>query len=236
MSTTALQVVESSALEASSKSADAVAVLHQTEQAVAACVTDYALLSVTDEQTKLEAESALIAVRDKVKELDGQRKEWVSPFYQVYKAFNTEHGNRLSPLRQLEDGLVRSIQAYRAEQQRRLQEEQMRKAQEAMKDAQERAAAGESVDIPETVVSAVEAAPEAHADTITYKRLWRWEVVDESQLPEHFVKRVPNEALIDAAVKDGVYHKPGEKLSSNKAKIAGIRIYAEDIPTKKAQR
>ena len=66
------------------------------------------------------------------------------------------------------------------------------------------------------------------AEGISYVRHWKYNIVDESLLPDNFKMTVPNEAAIDAAVQGGKYIPAGEDMTQNRTKIPGVNIYYED--------
>ena len=230
---TALDVIRNNEVALGDKGAHGIQIITKAEARTRELMDKYGLLMVADDQGKVAGEKATVEIGDAIKEVDAERKAWSDPYYRIFTVFNAVVKDICTdPLTRLKADITRSVQDYNTTQQRKQQAEQLKAAEAEIARAKEAQARGETVDIPDVVVSATKPREVPQASEVAYRRKWLYEVVDESKLPKDYTMTVPNHAAITAAVQAGVYNKPGEKLSSNRTQIPGVRIWAEDKPGK----
>lgn len=203
-------------------------------------------MPVSDEATYTDAGEALKNVHAIIKEVDKRVDEGKAPFYQLYQGF-LKSGKTLTTL--LEAGkksLSQRMGAYQAKIQREAEEERRRaaareeeerKAREVQMKEQERQRVAEALERgelppdepivpppqPEEVKPMVFTQPAPRVAGTQVRRKPRYEVVDESQLPEKYWKRVVDEDLIKFEVDNGKLVPEGDGPTT----IHGIRVWIE---------
>jgi hypothetical protein len=248
---TALICLDTS-IVAGTKADQAVWILGEAMKELDDITNRYALLDVTDDLTKVEAEHAVMDIRSKRKAWDARRKEWGAPLDLAKKTMDKAiHDGIDDPAKSIEDGLVRKVQAYQrqVEEERRAAEAEARRiaaeAQaklEAERKAAEDKARAEAeankveyvpppaVGIPEIVVSTPVPRIIPKAEGISYRRVWLYEVEDIAQVPEAYTKRVIDDEAVKAALKAATIIPAGETMSQCNAVIPGVRVFYEDRP------
>ena len=216
-------------------------------------ITDrYAFLDVVDADSKVAAEKAIMDIRSKRKAWDANRKDWGAPLDLAKRTMDKAMREHIeNPAEAIEAGLIAKVGAYT----RRLEEErqaEMARARKAAEEAQakldaERRAAEEAarkeaeakgvefvppppVGIPEVVVAAPPPVETPQAEGISYRRVWKYEVIDPALVPEPYTKRIVDEEAVTAAIKVATFVPAGAKLSECNAAIPGIRVFYEDRP------
>jgi len=216
-------------------------------------ITDrYAFLDVVDNDTKVQAEKAIMDIRSKRKAWDANRKEWGAPLDLAKRTMDKAMREHIdNPAEAIEAGLIQKVGAYT----RRLEEErqaELARARKAAEEAQrkldaERRAAEEKAraeaeakgvefvpppvqGIPEVVVAAPPPVETPKAEGISYRRVWLFDIVDAAQVPDAYTLRIVNDEAVKAAIKAATFVPAGEKLSQCNAAIPGIRVYYEDRP------
>ncbi len=249
--TTALIVLDTNIVSVT-KADQALWILQQAVKDLDDIMDRYSLIEVVDDESKVMAEKAIIDIRTRRKARDEQRKEWGRPLDLAKKTMDKAIGQYFDdPAVSIEEGLARKVQAYqrKKDDERRAEMERARKAAEeaqAKLDAERRAAEEAArkeaeakgvefvppppVGIPEVVVAAPPPIETPQAEGISYRRIWRYEVVDPTLVPEPYTKRIIDEEAVSAAIKAATFVPAGEKLSQCNAAIPGIRIYYEDRP------
>ena len=249
--TTALICLDTS-IVAGTKADQAVWILGEAMKELDDITNRYALLDVTDDLTKVEAEHAVMDIRSKRKAWDARRKEWGAPLDLAKKTMDKAiHDGIDDPAKSIEDGLVRKVQAYQrqVEEERRAAEAEARRiaaeAQaklEAERKAAEDKARAEAeakkveyvpppaVGIPEIVVSTPSPRIIPKAEGISYRRVWLYEVEDIALVPDVYTKRVIDDEAVKAALKTATIIPAGETMSQCNASIPGVRVFYEDRP------
>lgn len=155
------------------------------------------------------------------KNVEDTRKTMVKPINDGLKAINEWFKRFSVPLEQADKTLRGKILVYRQEQDRlrREEEERLRKLQEKEQKRLERQAAKKGAPPPPPPVAALSVHTQdktvrSGMGTVSAKRVWKVEVVDESMLPREYM--IPNYKAINAAVKAGV------------RQISGCRIWQEE--------
>lgn len=249
--TTALIVLDTN-IVSTTKADQALWILTDAIKGLDDIMDRYSLLDVADDESKVAAERAIMDIRARRKAWDAHRKEWGQPLDLAKKTMDKAMREHIeNPAEAIEAGLIQKVGAYvRAQEEARQAEmERARKAAEeaqAKLDAERRAAEekakaeaeakGETfvppppVGIPEVVVAVPPPVETPKAEGISYRRIWRYEVVDPTLVPEPYTKRIIDEEAVNAAIKAATFIPAGEKLSQCSAAIPGIRIYYEDRP------
>jgi len=248
---TALICLDTS-IVAGTKADQAVWILQEAVKERDEIVNRYMLLDVSDDESKVAAEKGIMFIRKTRKSQDAGRKEWGAPLDLVKKTLDKAMREHVDdPEREVEEMLLGKVGAYtrRLEDERRQREEAARKAaEEAMRLLREAQAVAEAKakaeadakgvefvppppqGIPEVIVKAEPVREIPKAEGISYRRVWSFEVVDMTQVPDAYTKRIVNEEAVKAAIGAATSVPAGEKLSQCTAVIPGIRIYHEDRP------
>lgn len=155
---------------------------------------------------------SMIAVSKKT--LEEQRKFLVKPLNDHVKAINNRFKLYSEPLNQADAIIRKKVLDYKKlKEQRRLEEE--RKVREAAEEEQARLAmSGIKTPLPEPVVPKAPATTRAELGSTNIKKVWTFEIVDESQIPREYL--TVNTKKIAAVVKAGIRNIPG------------VRIYQQD--------
>ena len=227
---TALMVIDDRKVLSAVKAQDAITLIQTTKQSALDLAEKYAFLVIETDEDLVQAEKALLEVKKFQKTGETEKKGWGEPLYTVKSAFDRFMRESLEPAATLENALNSIIQSYR----RKKEQERIDKAAEDRKRAeaaQRRAEkAGKPLSIPEPSLASPPAVKLPKAEGISYVRYWKYNIIDESLIPDAFKMTVPNEAAIDAAVQGGKYIPAGEDMTQNRTKIPGVNIYYEDKP------
>lgn len=168
-------------------------------------------LKITKEEDLMLATDLVGAIKGEARRVEGDRVEKTKPLNDYVKKINLEYKAQLAPLEGALSALLQAIGAYRSK--------QAAKIAAANEKAQEKA---EKAGLP---ADAVALRPEqgktiaTQQAQVTFSTVWDYEVVDESKLPDQFVKRTPNLSALRAAVNSGVRD------------IAGVKIFSKEVPT-----
>lgn len=145
-----------------------------------------------------------------IKRIEADRVEKVKPLKDYIKMIENEYASRLAPLKKAKDALGAAVSEYRMRKEKAIAKEN----QKIAKKAGEIGVAPPPVRVQEKTVSTQTA-------QVIFSKVKDYEIVDESKLPDQYVKRVPNLSAIRAAVNSGV------------AEIPGIRIFTKEIQSYK---
>lgn len=166
---------------------------------------------------ELEIASNLISYVAKLKKkLEAARKKIVKPHNDFVKGVNNSFKKRMEPLDEARKIIETKILEYRKAEQERVRKEQeaLRKAaeEEQKKRAQEAEEKGLEPPAPAVVpyVAPPEKSVKAGLGTVTAKKTWAFEIVDESQIPREYL--TVDEKKIRAAVQSGVREIAGVKI------------------------
>ncbi len=178
-------------------------------------------LVISDEAGKGEAANLLGQIATARKNVEETRKSMVKPINDGLKSINSWFKNFSTPLETADKTLRDKILRYNQEQARIAREEQerLRKLQEKEQKRLERQASKKGIapPPPPPVIPAMnEPAKTTRSDagTVTSKKTWDFEIVDENKIPRMFLQ--VNEKAIRAAVKSGV------------REIAGCRVFQRE--------
>ena len=230
VSSNALMVIDDRAIMQPSKSQEGLDLIRNTMADALALVDKYTFISIVDDDSKVEAEKAFIEVGKFVRDREAAQKVWGAPLFTVKSTFDGAMKQSIKPAAGLKDLIATGIMEYNQKKDR----EARAAAEEERKKyiAAEKRAAKKGVEpaLPETPVVPIEATNTKKADGMAYTRRWFYQVIDESLLPDAYKVTIPNESAIAAAVEAGKYIPAGSKLTDNRCKIPGVRIWKEDKP------
>lgn len=162
-----------------------------------------------------DAAELLKVVKHKFKVLDEERTVSVKPLNDEVKEINAWFKPALERLKECEGELKKIMGAYSLAK----QQEQQRLLAEASKAAE--AALVTASDPQANVMALVQQATDAQAPRVagvSVSRVWKWELVDPSQVPMEFWSIDP--AKLDAAVKAGAREIPGVRVFEDARIIA----------------
>jgi len=185
-------------------------------------------MSVTNADEYQAAADEVMAIKSKWKEIEDARKALKQPVDEAAKRIQAFFKPPLDFLTKAEGIIKRKMVEWKSEQDRIAREEQ-RKAEEKARKERERlereaakaAAAGreERAEVLRERAEVVVAAPVApvvpKVGGISERTIWKFEIVDASQLPRQFL--MPNEKRIGEYV----------RAMKSDATIAGVRVYEE---------
>lgn len=162
-----------------------------------------------------DAAELLKVVKHKFKVLDEERTISVKPLNDEVKEINAWFKPALDRLKECEVELKKIMGAYSLAK----QQEQQRLLAEASKAAE--AALVTASDPQANVMALVQQATDAQAPRVagvSVSRVWKWELVDPSQVPSDYWSIDP--AKLDAAVKAGAREIPGVRVYEDARVIA----------------
>ena len=251
MEDTKALIVLDTEIVATTKRDQAVWLLQQGVKEREAIVDDLVLLEVVDDETKVLAERGIMRIRSTRKAQDEGRKDWGrvfdlakkamdaamrqhvdGPEEQIQKSLNDRKNRYVEQVREAEAARAAEAQRAAAEAQAKLDEER-RIAEEAARIEAE-AKGTEFVPppaqgIPEVVAKAEPPRVIPTAEGMKTRRHWRHRVVDLSQVPDAYTKRVIDDDAVEAAIGAATTKKPNQP-SQCSAQIPGIEIYPDDRP------
>lgn len=162
-----------------------------------------------------DAAELLKVVKHKFKVLDEERTISVKPLNDEVKEINAWFKPALDRLKECEAELKKIMGAYSLAK----QQEQQRLLAEASRAAE--AALVTASDPQANVMALVQQATDAQAPRVagvSVSRVWKWELVDPSQVPSDYWSIDP--AKLDAAVKAGAREIPGVRVYEDARVIA----------------
>lgn len=171
--------------------------------------------TIQSDEEYADAAELLKVVKHKHKVLDDERTVSVKPLNDEVKEINAWFKPALDRLKQCETELKRIMGAYllaKAQEQQRLLAEASKAAQEAL--------VTES-DPQANVMALVQQATAAQAPKVSgvsVSKVWKWELVDPSQVPSEYWSIDPSK--VDAALKQGVRDIPGIRVYEDARVIA----------------
>ena len=159
----------------------------------------------------LHATEDLSMIATLSKTLDSKRKEYVTPVKNILAAMAVIFEKVSSPLKEADELTRKKIRDYRAEQERkRLEAEAINREKQEL--ARREAALNDGEFTVDTTPVSVPAAPPAHVrtdvGTLGTRKVWRFEVTDQSLLPETY--KLPDLVKIRKVITAGV-QIPGVK-------------------------
>jgi hypothetical protein len=152
-----------------------------------------------------EASLFLKKVRDTEVSLEAKRQEFTAPLNQSLKAINETFRQLRAPLEQARYLLTNKILTWKRAETERLAKEEARRR--AIQEAHEKA--GHEVKAPVVLER-----PENKIGNTQTRKVWTFEVVDFSKLPDEY--KSINQVAVNQAVRSGV------------REIKGLRIYQEE--------
>jgi len=153
------------------------------------------------------ADEARIKIKDKLAQLEEERKQITSPINESLKVVNDRYKTLTLPLKNLKDKIEKMILDYRRV------EEEKRATEEARLIAE---TGNEMISITNSIPEVIE----TRTAKTTFVKKWVYEIVDEKKIPRSFLM------INDSAVKDAI--------SEGKREINGLKIYQiEDFRTYK---
>jgi len=177
-------------------------------------------LKVVDDPTASQATAIAGDVKRLAKSIDQRRKGLIEEPSGYVKAVNSMAKMFTEPAGEIETLLKRKLSAFQSQREleRRKAEEEIRKAQAELYKKQQAEAKAAHVEAPPPPAPIpIKAETVTRSDTgvsAHVRKVWKAEVVDESQVPREFCS--PDMKLIDQAVKGGI------------REIAGVRIWEEN--------
>lgn len=181
-------------------------------------VTSVESMEIADQEGMERATGLLSMIARAKKSVEERRKFFTKPLNDQVSKINALFKELASPLEEADKALRQKMLDYKREQDRlaRAERERLRKLQEKEQKRLERQAAKKGAPAPPPpppVPYATEQTPittRSEAGTVTAKKTWDFEIVDESKLPRQWL--IPNEKAIRAAVKAGVRDIPGVRV------------------------
>lgn len=163
-------------------------------------------LSVTNDGEYQTAAALLLQIKEKIKELDNQRKAFVAPLNDVVKKINAFFKAPIDAYGEVELSLKSAMGSF--------QMELARQRQAALEEAAKAAAAQKTEDFSALMGAALDNAPVKAAGTFT-RDVWRYEVLDPSLVPREYL-------MVDE-------RKIGEVVRTLKGdvQIPGVRVWSE---------
>ena len=197
-------------------------------------IRDKALgIAVTDEASFETADNLYGIIKAGVKEVRVYFAVLKDNANKVHKDICTKEKAALTPFMEAEAHVVGQMKTYQVERDRKRHEEEERLRKEVeeaqLKAAQEAEAQGKE-DVAEAILEAAMIAPPVYvppapkASNAIFKKEWRWELIDISQVPDHY--KMLNEVAINGVVRS-------LKSATN---IPGIRVYEDIGMASKARR
>jgi hypothetical protein len=162
-------------------------------------VSDINKIKCVEDLTK--ADEARIKIKDKLAQLEEERKEITAPMNESLKVVNDRYKTLTVPLKNLKDKIEKMILDYR-----RVEEEKRLAEEERLIDE----TGNQMISVTNSVPSVIET---KNVKT-TFVKKWVYEIVDEKKVPRQFLM------VNDSATKDAI--------SSGKREINGIRIFQQD--------
>ena len=186
--------------------------LEQERQAVQTALDGLRVMPVRDQETLTRLNAWLVEGKGRAKEIKALEDSVNKPLNEALKANRAIYKPVLDLYSALEQVLKAKVvegSAYLAAEQSRILAEAATAYQTAETPEAQAAATSTLMSMPET--------PEHKGTSI--RKVWRYEVIDLTQLPDQYVVREPNRAALNAAVLAGA------------REIPGVRIYEDQIVT-----
>jgi len=174
------------------------------------------VLVVANDKGMADATEMLSWIAGAKKRFEEKRKALVKPLNDHVKTINSMFKEYTAPLEAADSTLRGKVLNYRREQERIRQEEEERIRKLAEKEQarleEQAAKKGAPPPPPMPIPQVQEQARTVRGDlgTVSAKKVWDYEIVDERQIPPEFM--MVNEKAIRAAVKAGVRNIPGVKI------------------------
>lgn len=163
---------------------------------------------IPDEATYQATSQLLIQVKTKFKELEDSRKSYTKPLRDLTAKINRDFKPITDDLQKVEAGLKRAMVDF-----------QQRKALEARKALEESQKALDEGNHAEFREQLQKANTPVHAEGVSTRQVWRFEVVNPDAVPRAFLK--VDEQKIGATV----------RALKGEVDIPGVRVWAEDSLT-----
>jgi len=148
-----------------------------------------------------KADEARIKIKDKLEQLEIERKEITAPMNESLKVVNDRYKTLTVPLKELKDKIEKMILDYR-----RIEEEKRLAEEERLIDE----TGNQMISVTNSIPSVIET---KNVKT-TFIKKWTYEIVDVKKIPRSFLM------INDGAVKDAI--------SDGTREINGLRIFQEE--------
>lgn len=189
------------------------------DQAIDGMVTESQQIAVTDEASNIKAIEIAGGAKKINKAIEDKRKEWVQPALDFQRSINNLCKHYQDRLSTIERGAKQKCSQYqqRVELERRKAQEAARIAQEELQRKIEAEAKAANVEPPPVIAPVVPEAPKTvrtEKGSMTFKVVWKFEVVDTGSIPREFL--AVDERSIRQAVAAGMRNIPGVRIWSEK--------------------
>lgn len=177
------------------------------EQARRAIEFASSITEITDLDQSRRAAEALVHLKHFREDVEKRRKAEKAPYLQAGTDIDAAFNELKSLPNAAEEQLKSLLESYEAELERQRQEEikrEQRNAAARQKRAAEKGVARASAAPAPPPPPAPKGARAMSGGKVSPTTVTKYEIVDESQLPDEFCKRVPDKAKINAAVKAGL--------------------------------
>lgn len=154
------------------------------------------------------AAEVLVETKTSMKRIDDKRKEITGPLNEALRAANALFKPVITFYEKCEKILKQKIAAAHTQ--------AGSEAKAALESAAEAAAAGDGTGVTEALQAHDDAVEFPETDGIQYRKVWKFEITDESQIPREFM--TPNTLLISGVVlnKKGATNIPGVRVFEDK--------------------
>jgi cell fate (sporulation/competence/biofilm development) regulator YlbF (YheA/YmcA/DUF963 family) len=175
-----------------------------------------AIVTVGDDDTDLAAKTVMGEIKAELDAHERARKFLTQPLYDHMRAINDQFKAKTDPLTREQSRLKSLCGRFFMDKQEaaRREQEALRRKQEA--EAKRAAARAEKKGVaappppPPAIVQTPEKTTRTDAGSASVRKVWRFEVIDESQVPREYL--VVDEKKIRAVVKAGVRSIPGVRI------------------------
>jgi hypothetical protein len=175
-------------------------------------------LEVRDEETREQAANLAGGAKKLTKAIDSRRLEVTKEareFISKVNAFIEKFTSRLKSAADLagekELQYIKLQEMKRREQEKLAQEAAARLQKQIDKDAKKKGI--EPIQVQAPVVAETKTTVRTEAGVTSYiHKIWTWEITNLSEIPEQYLKKIPDEKKLDEAVENGVREIPGVRI------------------------
>lgn len=189
--------------------------ISKIEADVSTFVAEAQKIEVNNDEDLELATGYLANVKKRFKRIEEIRKEWVQPLNDQVKKLNNLFKSQQAPLQEVEGIIKKKLVTYQQEQERKALEARKKAEEEAKKKAEEAKKKGEEPEVKPIMTEAPKSSVRTSAGTSSFKKVWTFEIVDETKIPREFL--IPDEKAIRKAVLD----------SAGQVSIEGVRVFQD---------
>ena len=157
-----------------------------------------------------KASTVLKWIADTEKKCESRRKFFVDPLNEHVRRVNLFFKNFTEPLNEFRRKIEAKMLEYRAETERKRQEEEKRLMKQQEKVNKKLEAKGQEPLPAVAIPQAPKTTFTGDGGTVTAKKVWAWQVVDEKKIPREWFSL--DEKKVNAAVRGGLREIPGIKI------------------------